>query len=196
MNTVLEIYNIAFNHFLSFNYIERFNHSVRVGKMAIKLNEIHHLGLDNDLINICSLLHDMAKPYPIEVLQKFIIEKYGFDVELLQSPPIFHSLIGPEVIKKYFPNITLTKEMEDAIRYHTIGRPNMSNLEKLIFIADEVEEGREFKEAAIFREIAYKDLDSCIVAMIEDSIRYLKENNKKQYSGSLKTLEYYKGLKK
>ena len=61
----------------------------------------------------------------------------------------------------------------NAIRYHTIGRKGMSDLEKIIYIADAVEEGRNYPGVNEMREVAYKNLDEAILMEANRKIEYL-----------------------
>ena len=64
----------------------------------------------------------------------------------------------------------------NAIVNHTTGRPNMSRLEKIIFIADYIEPGR--KQAPNLKEIrklAFMDLDQALLKILKDTLDYLKD---------------------
>ena len=85
--------------FLLYNKEERFNHSIRVIDMALKLNNIHQLHIDEETIKIAGLVHDYAKVYSEDVLIEYIKKEFPEDLELLNFKEIFHSLVGDSIIK-------------------------------------------------------------------------------------------------
>ena len=64
----------------------------------------------------------------------------------------------------------------DAIRYHTTGRPEMTLLDKIIFVADYIEPNRKpIKEIDIIRQEAFIDIDRCIIHILKNTLEYLQE---------------------
>lgn len=62
-----------------------------------------------------------------------------------------------------------------AIRSHTTGRPGMSLLEKIVYIADYMEPGRkELPNMMDVRHLAFEDIDKCLYRILRDSLVYLK----------------------
>ena len=185
-----EIYNKVKEHFILHNNIERFNHSIRVMEMALKLNQIHGLNLDINKLQVAAILHDYAKVIDKNIQKELILKKYPNDLELLNYEPIWHSLIGDVIIKKDL-NI-FDEDILDAVVYHTIGRPEMNDMTKVIFLADYIEEGRTHKEAEMVRNIAYRNLNQAIIEMIECSLKYLNNKGYPIYYKTLETYKYYK----
>ena len=68
-----DLYDKVKDHFLLYNKEERFNHSLRVIEMALKLNQVHNLNINEEVIKIAGLVHDYAKVYSEEVLLKYIL---------------------------------------------------------------------------------------------------------------------------
>lgn len=58
----------------------------------------------------------------------------------------------------------------NAVRYHTTGRPNMTNLEKIVYLADYIEPGRDFPGVEEMRAISYEDLDRALLSALEKTI--------------------------
>jgi len=105
-----------------------------------------------------------------------------------KSPAVLHSILGRYIAKiKY--NIK-DKEILDAIRYHTTGRTNMSNLEKIIFISDYIEPGREFKGVEKVRYLAEKNIDESVIIAMKNTIAFLEKNNKHVHKDTLDGLNY------
>ena len=174
----------------------RFKHSLGVMKMALKLNEIHQLNVDEEKIKFASLLHDVTKTMDIDEQIELILTSYPEVVneELYKSLPVVHSFSG-SVIAKYQYNI-LDLDILNAIFYHTTGRKEMSNLEKLIFLSDYIEEGRSGENFSEVREIAYNNIDEAILRMYELNFKYLESKKTHIHSFSIEAYEYYKGGKK
>ena len=185
-----DLYDKVKEHFLLYNKEERFNHSLRVIEMALNLNELHNLNIDEEIIKVAGLVHDYAKVYSEEVLLKYIKQEFPTDLELLKFKEVFHSLVGDKIVKEEL-GIT-NSDILDAIKYHTTGKSNMSDLTKIIYLADYIEVGRKFEEASIIREIAYKSLDSAVFEMTKNTINYLQNKGLEIYSKTFETYNYYK----
>jgi predicted HD superfamily hydrolase involved in NAD metabolism len=72
-------------------------------------------------------------------------------------------------------------EVLDAIRYHTSGRPCMTLLEKVIYLADYIEPGRHFPGVEEVREMAKEHLDKALVKAIQNTILFLMKKNQTIY---------------
>jgi conserved hypothetical protein TIGR00488 len=152
---------------------KRFVHSVNVADTAVKMAE--HYGADKDRVYIAGLLHDCGKSYRGDAAREFA-EKIGYkpdEIERLQ-PGLLHGIIGEYLAREEY-GIT-DAEILSAIRWHTTGRPGMSVLEKIIYIADYIEPGRNFAGVEKMREEAFRNLDRCIVICADSTIRYVLEN--------------------
>ena len=137
---------------------KRFEHSVSVGEWAAKLGKAH--GWDPARARLTGLLHDYAKEWSPKKLKRYV-KKHGvkvpdLDFVLAYSPNMMHAYVSAEVVrrKKW---ITKKKELR-AIASHTLGRENMGLEEKILFIADFSEPGRDYPAALSIREIAIHDL--------------------------------------
>ena len=82
-----------------------------------------------------------------------------------------------------------------AIRCHTTGRPAMSELDKVIYIADYIEPGRiELPNMGAVRKLAFQNLDACVIRILEDSLIYLESRNIPLDPLTEQTYRYYKEL--
>ena len=187
-----DLYDKVKDHFLLYNKEERFNHSLRVIEMALKLNQIHNLNINEEVIKIAGLVHDYAKVYSEEVLLKYIKKEFPTDLELLNFKEVFHSLVGDIIVKDELA--IMDNDILDAIKYHTTGKSKMSDLTKVIYLADYIEVGRKFKEASTIRELAYKSLDSAVFEMTKNTINYLQNKGLDIYSKTFETYNYYKEI--
>ncbi len=82
-----------------------------------------------------------------------------------------------------------------SIEVHTTGCPNMSLLDKIIFVADYIEPGRDKQPRLdLIRTTAFSDLDLCVFLILEDSVNYLNTNPDMVDPTTIDTFEYYKKL--
>ena len=145
---------------------KRFLHSIGVMEKAIELAKI--FGEDKEKVAYTALVHDIAKEMKVEELINYAIEnniKLSEDDKLISM--VLHGIIGADIIKQKYG---FTKEMQDAIHYHTTGRENMTMLDKIVYVADKSEERtRDSEHAEILREITKnKGLDEAILFVIDD----------------------------
>ena len=169
---------------------ERYEHTLGVMYTAASLAMCH--GADMEQALLAGLLHDCAKCIPAKKKVK-LCRKYRLgisDVEY-QNPSLLHAKLGAFLAaKKYHVK---DKEILDAISSHTTGRPHMSLLEKIIYIADNVEPGRaELPNMAAVRGLAFQNLDECLYRILKDSLDYLKTKDLTIDTMTEKTYEYYK----
>ena len=167
---------------------ERFDHSISVEITALELAKIH--GVDPYKTAVAGLLHDCAKnTSPDNILKAALKEKIKMDLFLKKEPKLVHGLLSASIARKDFgisdPDILA------AISNHTSGRPGMSDLEKIIFLADHLEPGREGSGRARMFSVAKKDLDKAIVMVADDMIKYLIKRGFPIHSRAILTRNYY-----
>ena len=122
---------------------ERYNHTLGTADCATKLAKKY--GLDEKKAYLAGLLHDCAKCKSNDELLKIIKQELkNIDEGELQNYKTLHAPVG-EYFARTMYNID-DSEILNAIRYHTIGRVNMSLFEKIIFLADKIEENTRDKK--------------------------------------------------
>lgn len=114
---------------------ERYEHSLGVADTAAELADRFHL--DKDKAYTAGLLHDCAKCLKKEELIKIIRENLTVKECEMINPKTYHAPVGAFVAQRDF-GIT-DDEILSAIRWHTIGKLDMTDFEKIIFIADKIE---------------------------------------------------------
>lgn len=140
---------------------------------------------------IAGLLHDCAKYVPsnekIRKCKKYKLPISNFE---LQNPELLHAKLSAMYAKERY-------EVEDekilsAIMYHTTGKPEMSQLEKIIYIADFIEPNRKMvREMEQIRKEAFTDLDKCLIHIIRNVLDYLEQTNSIVDDITLQTYKYY-----
>ena len=124
---------------------ERYEHSLGTAECAQILAK--KFGLDETKANLCGLIHDCAKCFPNEELKSVICNYEGLCDGELNNPKTYHAPAGAILAKKEF-GIT-DEEILSAIRWHTLGKADMTDFEKIIFLADKMEERTRLKDSII-----------------------------------------------
>ena len=162
---------------------ERWRHTVRVAALAAEYSRAAGV-YEIDAITAAAL-HDCAKYLPLDSpeLKKFVPPK-GV------PEPVLHQYSGAFVAEHTFG--VKDEGILNAIRYHTSGRENMSNIEKLILLADFLEEGRDFEGVDGLRTKLKDGLDVCLVAVLEHQLNYLKSKGATVYPLTERAYKYIK----
>ncbi len=153
---------------------KRYNHIVRVRNKAVELAKIYNA--PTNIVEVGALLHDIAKYFDDEKAYSIIEDEYknifenGFKIN-----QILHGFAAASYAQKRF-NIT-DKLILDSLRYHTIGREDMTLVDKIVYIADAIEDGRNYPNVDLIRKEALKDLDSAILMEINFKLHYLINKN-------------------
>ena len=161
---------------------KRLEHSINVAKCAIKLSEIY--GYDKEKAYLAGLVHDCAKYFTKEQIDSYV-EKYNIELDPLEVDNIAlsHSIIGSFAIQDVF-NIQ-DMDIINAVRYHTTGR------EKIIFMADMIEEGRNFPGVDYLRELSFnKQLDKALITSFNNTIKFVIDNDQLIHPRSVKARNY------
>ena len=159
-------------------------HSIRVALFAAEYAA--KFGISEKQAVTAALFHDCAKNLPPD-------SPYlrGFRPPKGVPEPVLHQYSGAYVAEKFFE--VTDGEVLDAIRYHTSGRADMTSLEKLVFLSDMLESGRQFdgveKLRRIFRE---EGLDPCMRQALKDTLSYLEKSGGEIYPLTREAYEFLK----
>ena len=146
---------------------KRYTHSLGVMKEAKLLAKIY--GIDEETARLTGLAHDIAKEMTKEEQLKYIKENnIQIDEIEMRNAKLLHGKIGAHITGKKYG---FTQEMQDAIKYHTTAKKNMNMLEKIIYVADKIEENRTYEGIEELRELAKKDIDKCIIKLLDNAIK-------------------------
>ena len=171
---------------------KRYLHSVAVAHLAAAYAV--SLGYDPERALIAGLLHDCAKAYSDEQLVEDC-DNYDISVTEVERRNGFllHGKVGAFYAKtKYF--IT-DEEILSAISYHTTGRPGMTALEKVVFLADYLEPFRtQPTEPALneIRRIAFEDIDKAVYLALKNTLSYLDKCGQETDMTTAETFEEYR----
>ncbi|MGN1084920.1 MAG: nicotinate-nucleotide adenylyltransferase [Lachnospiraceae bacterium] len=152
---------------------KRYLHSVAVAHLAAAYAV--SLGHAPEQALIAGILHDCAKAYSDEQLVADC-DKYSVPVTEVERRNGFllHGKLGAYYARKHY--FITEEEILSAISYHTTGRPGMTDLEKVVFLADYLEPFRTqptTPDLNEIRQIAFQDIDKAVYLALKNTLRYL-----------------------
>lgn len=170
---------------------KRFIHTLGVMHTAREL--ARHYNQDVSKAMLAGLLHDCAKGIPAgERIARCTQYELSVSDAERENTELLHAKIGRYLAETVYG--ISDPEILDAILYHTTGRPNMTFLDKIIYIADYMEPGRqEAPNLAKIRAVAFSDLEECLRMILEQTLSYLRNQNHVIDPMTEETYLYYKG---
>jgi len=150
----------------------RYKHTIGVAETAVELAALYRA--DCSKAETAALLHDIAREAGDTELLKLCRER-NIEVDEIEKDTVglLHGKVAASIAHERFG--VSDEEVLNAIRFHTTGRRYMTLLDKIIFIADMVEPGRNFPGVEELRQLTIKDLDRAVVAGIDSTIRFVIE---------------------
>jgi len=149
---------------------ERFEHSMRVYEIALKMAKWY--GMSKDKIEIAALLHDCGRAVPTaDSVTK--CKEFGIAVDEVEmrQPILLHQKLGRYYAQKYYG--VSDEEILDAIGRHTTGGKGMGPVAKVVYLADIIEDGRDFPGVDELRAEARKGLDQGLKKCYAHTLHYL-----------------------
>lgn len=151
----------------------RYEHTLGVSYTAVCL--AMRYGCDLKQAELAGLLHDCARQYKademIKQCRKYQIEPSEAE---FRNPLLLHAKLGAQMASSEYH--VEDPAIASAIRYHTTGRPGMTLLEKIIYLADYIEPRRDqAPDLDVVRPLAFQDLDRCIYQVMKHILEYLEQ---------------------
>lgn len=149
---------------------KRYNHVLGVQDTSIKM--ANFFGESSNNASLAALLHDFAKEMPKKEKFKFAVEnKMKIDKLEENEIELIHGAIASIQAQNIFE--VRDENILNSIKFHTTGRKFMSNLEKIIYIADFIEPSRNYEGVEELRNLAFFDLDKALLKAFDNSINYI-----------------------
>lgn len=168
----------------------RFSHTMGVVSEAERLAPRFGVGVEK--ARITALLHDCAKNLDEKCGEDFsaLCQKYGvtLDEYAKHERALIHAFLGKEVARQEYG--IEDNEILEAIYYHTTAKPDMTPLEKLIYIADMTEPGRTIEQADEIRRLVEIDVDEALIYAIGCSIKHVIRKGTLVHPYSVHALNY------
>jgi len=171
---------------------KRFLHTLGVAYTATSLAMVHDVDIKQ--AQIAGLLHDCAKMRSEGSLLR-LCRHNGVKMEPYEQthPQMLHAKAGALVARSKY-KIT-DSDVLDAIRWHTTGKPSMSNLGKIIYIADFIEPNRkELDCLPKIRKAAFENLDEGVYLILKNILEWLESRNETIDDMSRAAFEYYENI--
>lgn len=161
---------------------KRFRHTLGVEKEMRALARIY-MPSEEPLAAVAGLLHDITKELSLEG-QLALVRKYEIAVskEEMASAALLHAKTGAYFAQESYPSV-VSESVFSAILKHTTAEEEMSLLDKLLYLADFIEEGRSYPSCVSVRRAFYEGIDRA-----DDKLDFLNEMMIKAYDASLAAL--------
>jgi len=165
---------------------KRLRHTSGVMKTALYLADLY--GGDKGKVKVAAACHDIFRGRSVDEIN-YYVNKYGIPDRYLGNANLAHGKIAA----KYMEECGVTDEdVLNAVSFHTTGRAGMSLLEKIIFLADTIEPGRDYPGVDELRGIAERDLDAACIRALENSIAFVRSKGETLDPDTEEALEYLK----
>ncbi|MDR2559804.1 MAG: bis(5'-nucleosyl)-tetraphosphatase (symmetrical) YqeK [Oscillospiraceae bacterium] len=182
---------------------ERFKHSIKTAEMCRELAEKH--GYDPKKAYLAGILHDICKEESEKELKRLIFSEplyqspmklgigdsavCGLDPLEKEIPKLWHAPAGAVYVREKLE--VDDTELISAIRFHTVGRENMSKLEKILYLGDLVERSRDYPEVEKYREYALLDLNHGMYEALKWTINDCLQRKKQISLYTYEAYNYY-----
>lgn len=168
---------------------KRWTHTKNVKKMAIQLAE--RWGADPEKAALAALLHDSAKELPREALLQIFADNAIIAENAPSRPAAIWHGIAAAILAQTQWGVT-DPDILSAIRCHTTGKPGMSLLDKILYLADMTSAERDWPGVEELRRLQMQDLDQALCRALKQSIDFVEEKGGELDPESVAAYEYQK----
>ena len=154
---------------------KRYQHTLNVRRMAVKLAK--RWGADPEKAALAALLHDTAKELPREEMLQILNDNAIMAENAQNRPsPVWHGICAAILAQTQWG--VEDEEVLSAIRCHTTGKPGMSLLDEIVFLADMTSAERDYPEVDYLRQLEKKDIHQAMREALEMNLHWLEESGK------------------
>ena len=154
---------------------KRYQHTLNVRRMAVKLAK--RWGADPEKAALAALLHDTAKELPREEMLQILNDNAIMAENAHNRPsPVWHGICAAILAQTQWG--VGDAEVLSAIRCHTTGKPGMSLLDEIVFLADMTSAERDYPEVDYLRKLEKKDIHQAMREALEMNLHWLEESGK------------------
>ena len=150
---------------------DRYEHTIGVMYTAESL--AMRYGIDMTKAAVAGLLHDCAKCIPNAQKLK-MCKKNDIEISEMEAknPSLLHAKLGAFLAEEVYR--VKDPEILSAINWHTTGKPDMSMLDIIIYMADYIEPNRDkapnLKE---IRKLCFENIEEALYQVLEGTLNYL-----------------------
>ena len=154
---------------------KRYQHTLNVRRMAVKLAK--RWGADPEKAALAALLHDTAKELPREEMLQILNDNAIMAENAQNRPsPVWHGICAAILAQTQWG--VEDEEVLSAIRCHTTGKPGMSLLDEIVFLADMTSAERDYPEVDYLRKLEKEDIHRAMREALEMNLHWLEESGK------------------
>ena len=154
---------------------KRYQHTLNVRRMAVKLAK--RWGADPEKAALAALLHDTAKELPREEMLQILKDNAIMAENAQNRPsPVWHGICAAILAQTQWG--VEDEEVLSAIRCHTTGKPGMSLLDEIVFLADMTSAERDYPEVDYLRKREKEDIHRAMREALEMNLHWLEESGK------------------
>lgn len=167
---------------------KRFQHCLNVADESKRLADKY--GADTEKAYLAGLLHDIKKEEKLSDMEK-TVRKSKMNVEQteIETQALWHAIASAEYVKNVL-KIT-DNDIISAIRFHTIGKANMTTLEKVVYLGDLVSIDREYKDVAKMRKSCYNNINRAMFEAMQFAVGDLVRKGDKIPVYTFEAYNYY-----
>ncbi|MHA6252181.1 bis(5'-nucleosyl)-tetraphosphatase (symmetrical) YqeK [Oceanobacillus sp. CAU 1775] len=160
---------------------KRFSHTMRVVEVAESLAKRYNAQVGK--VKLAAVFHDYAKEFPLDELKRLILSS-DLPKDLLDFHfELWHGPVGAVVVQEKYGIVD--EDILSAIRYHTTGKASMSQIDKIIYLADYIEPGRNFPGLTEVRQAANENLDLACWLISRNTLQHLLNKEVTLYPDSV-----------
>ena len=153
---------------------KRYEHTINVKKMAVKLAK--HYGTDPEQAALAALLHDAAKELPKDEMRAMqAYPEYAQGGEA-RPTPVWHGICAAILARTEW-GVT-DEAVLSAIACHTAGKAGMTQLDKILYLADMTSAERDWPGVEKLRKLEMKDLDAAMLAALKQTNGFVLSEGK------------------
>lgn len=157
------------------SYIEKnFSEKRKIHTEGVRVTAIHlaeKYGESVEKAETAALFHDMFRGVPVDVVN-YYVKHLELGKKYMDNCNLAHGKIAAVIMERDFG--IKDQDILNAVKFHTTGRAGMSELEKIIYIADAIEPNRKYPGVDELRELAEKDLDEAVLASLNHTINFVQ----------------------
>ncbi len=150
----------------------RFEHTQGVCETAKMLAK--RFNVDEEAAQVAALLHDIAKYESVDEMKKQLLA-HDLTTYLEYSSLVWHAPVGAILAREVYE--VTNQDILNAIQYHTTGREAMSELEKVIYLADYIEPNRKQPGVDDIRALCHVSLDEALAQTLDRTVSYLQKSS-------------------
>lgn len=154
---------------------KRYEHTINVKKMAVKLAKRY--GADKEKAALAAILHDSAKEISKDEMRE-IMRQYPQYAEGGEGrpTPVWHGICASILARTQWG--VEDEAILSAIACHTAGKPGMSKLDKIVYLADMTSAERDWPGVNKLRKLELKDLDAAMLAALKQTNDFVLSQGK------------------